>query len=467
MNREILSIKRKALRINLDAAIYGTFAEIGAGQEVARTFFQVGGASGTIAKTMSAYDMSYSDAIYGEEESGRYVSDSRLQKMLDHEVHLLNTRLTDDKYENKRFFAFADTCSVINFKKTNDPHCWMGLRFQTDPNGEYNDVIVHARLKDSDAILQQRVIGGLGVNLIYACFNLLGDMNSFVDSLLDNLSIEQLEIDLLKVKGPSFKIDNRLLALKLVKKGLTDATIFGCDKEVIQPKDYLYKKNVLCLRSRFRPFTLLSENMQRSGEQTFKQHLKEDKTFVELSELTLNNLLGDMDDDPTDFLDRADLLCSLGHTVLISNCDKHDKLVNFFNRCNVKEIGLIVGVMNLEDLFNKSKYKNAPSELLGYFGGIFTGNTMMIAHPYFSKEKKEVIEADKMVIDPTLDHIYQHLLKNNLVVNSTPYDRELLHIFSEKIFDLMHEQKPEWKNYVPVKVASLIEEKHLFGYQAT
>lgn len=467
MNREILSIKRKALRINLDGAIYGTFAEIGAGQEVARTFFQVGGASATVAKTMSAYDMSYSDAIYGEEESGRYVSDSRLKKMLDHEVELLNSRLKGDKYENKRFFAFADTCSIINFKKTNDPHCWMGLRFQTDPNGEYNDVIVHARLKDSDANLQQRVIGGLGVNLIYACFNLLHDMNGFVDSLLDNLFIEQIEIDLLKVKGPSFQIDNRLLALKLVKKGLTDATIFGCDKEVLQPKDYLYKKNVLCLRSRFRPFTLLSENMQRSGEQTFKQYLKEDKSFVELSELTLNNLLGDMDDDPTDFLDRADLLCSLGHTVLISNCDKHDKLVNFFNRCNVKEIGLIVGVMNLEDLFNVAKYKNAPSELLGYFGGIFTGNAMMIAHPYFSKEKNEVIEADKMVIDPSLDHIYQHLLKNNLVVNSTPYDSGLLHIFSEKIFNLMHEQKPEWKNYVPVKVAALIEEKHLFGYQAT
>lgn len=463
MKREIISIKRKALRINLDENIYGTFAEIGAGQEVARTFFQVGGASGTIAKTMSAYDMAYSDAIYGEEDSGRYVSESRLNKMLEHEVNLLDERLVGDKYKERRFFAFADTCSVLNFLKTNDPHCWMGVRFQSEVDGEYNDVIVHARLKDNDSILQQRVIGGLGVNLIFACYHYMDDMDNFVESIMDNLTTDQVEIDLLKVKGKSFDIDNRLLALKLVKKGYTDATIFGCDKEVIQPKDFLYKKNVLCLRSRFRPYTLLSENMLNSGIKTFQKKL-EGEPFIQLSELTLNNLLGDDEKDTTDFLDRADMLCSLGHTVMVSNCDKHDKLSNFFQRCKVKNLGIIVGVMNLEQLFDTSNNRNLPSELLSYFGGIFIGNTTMIAYPYFSKKEQRLLEADNMTIDKSLVHLYKHLIENNLIIKAENFDSSLLNIFSENILVLLNQHNADWKKYVPEKVVELIEEKHLFGY---
>jgi hypothetical protein len=462
MEREVISIKRKALRINLDESVYGTFAEIGAGQEVARTFFQVGGASGTIAKTMSAYDMAYSDAIYGEEKSGRYVSESRLMKMLNHECQLLETRLVDQKYQNRRFFAFADTCSILNFKKTNDPHSWLGLRFQLTPKGGYNDAIIHVRLKDNDALLQQKVIGGIGVNLIFACYWYANDLNKFVDSLMDNLSTDQVEIDLLRIEGPDFDIDNRLLALKLVKKGFTEATIFGSNREVHQPKDFLYKKNVLCLRSRFRPFTKLSENMLESGKKTFEGIMGAEKKYITLSELTLNNLNED-DSNPSDFIDRAELLCSLGHTVLLSNCDKHDKLVSFLNRCRTNKVGIIVGVMNLNSMLNIASYENQASELLHYFGNVFNGNTHMLAYPYFSKKEKKVIEAESLKVNAEVKHLYKHLLESKLISGIKNYDKKLLDIHADDIIEMILSNDKRWKKFVPEKAAITIEKKGLFN----
>lgn len=465
MSREIISIKRKALQINLEQSIYGTFAEIGAGQEVARTFFQAGGSSGTVAKTMSAYDMAFSDSIYGkEEESGRYVTRSRLNKMLDHEYQLLQERLVGEKYSNRRFFAFADTCSVLNYMKTNDPHSWMGLRFQLKPGGAYNDVILHIRMKDRDAILQQKVIGTIGVNLIYACYWFHNDMNAFVDSLMDNLTRDQVEIDLLKITGTDFKTDNRLLALKIVKKGYTSATIFSSNREVFQPKDFLYKKNVLCLRSRFRPFTKLSEDMLQSGEITFKKVLpKEDNTFITLSELTMNNLLADEDSDPTDFLDRAEMLCQLGHTVLVSNCDKHDKLVGFFQRCRVNNLGLIVGTMNLKELFTIENSETAARDLLTYFGNVFANKTYMIAYPFITKDTNEIISTKELQIPSELQHLYQYLLQNKLIVDAEDYHAEHLNIFSDKIVQMIAEGNEEWKKSVPEEVADLICKSALFG----
>jgi hypothetical protein len=253
MEREVLSIKRKALRINLDGTIYGTFAEIGAGQEVVRNFFQVGGASATVAKAMSAYDMTFSDAIYGKESSGRYVSESRLRKMLDHEYHLLHERLKLEKYHTKRFFVFSNTCTTLNYKKNNDPHGWMGVRFQLQPGGEANEVVIHVRLKGSDPVYQQRTLGGIGTNLLFACYWYYDQMEDFIDSLLDNLSTDEAEIDMIHVKGPDFtKVDNRLLALQLVKKNFTSGTIFGANKEIYQPKDILYKKHGLLYENQWR-----------------------------------------------------------------------------------------------------------------------------------------------------------------------------------------------------------------------
>jgi hypothetical protein len=270
--REVPNVKQKALTINLDPTIYGTIAEIGAGQEVSRHFFRVGGASGTIAKSMSAYDMAFSDSIYGPEEDGRYVSESRVIKMLDREYKLLKTRLKGEKYENSRFFAFANTITTLNFSRTNDPHGWIGLRFQLHKDSEPNDIILHVRPYDNNTILQQQVIGEIGINLIYGCYYYSDDPETIVKSLQDHLSTNHIEIDMVRISGPDYKdLDNRLLSLILVRKGFTHATIFGPNKASLQPKDFLYKKDVLVLRGRFRPVTLVNEDMLTCGFNHFKK----------------------------------------------------------------------------------------------------------------------------------------------------------------------------------------------------
>lgn len=465
MEREILSIKRKALRINLDESIYGTFAEIGAGQEVVRNFFVVGGASGTVAKAMSAYDMTFSDAIYGSEGAGRYVSEARLHKMLNHEYGLLEERLTDEKYQKKRFFVYSNTCTTLNYYKNNDPNGWMGVRFQLHPHTEPNEVVIHVRLKGTDSLYQQRVLGGVGTNLLFACYWYFDQMEDFIDSLLDNLSTDQAEIDMIRVKGPDFaNIDNRLLALELVKKNYTDGTIFGADKEVYQPKDVLYKKNILCLRGRFRPVTKVNEDMLRCGLEAYKKDMDGTDDLVALSEITLNNLSGDGEFGNKDFLDRADILCSLGHTVLVSNCQKHDVLVNYLDRCKPKHIGIILGVLNLLELFNEKYYKNSVGEMLHYFGGIFMRNTRMFVYPYQQEKDKPVITTANMQLPDRLLHLFLHLKENRFLVDLEGYDKDILQIFSPQVITMIKAGEPGWENMVPDTVADIIKDKCLFDY---
>lgn len=465
MEREIISIKRKALRINLDQSIYGTFAEIGAGQEVVRNFFQVGGASGTIAKAMSAYDMTFSDAIYGSEGSGRYVSESRLHKMLDHEYKLLEERLSDERYEKKKFFVFSNTCTTLNFKKDNDPNGWMGVKFQLHPDGEANEVIIHVRLKGTDALYQQRVIGGVGTNLLFACYWYYDQIEDFIDSLIDNLSTDQVEIDMIRMKGPDFaKIDNRLLALQLVKKRFTDGTIFGADKEVYQPKDVLYKKNILCLRGRFRPLTNVNVDMMKCGVDFYKKEIGNSDNLIVLSEITLNNLTGDGDFDNKDFLDRADILCSLGHTVMISNCHKHDMLINYLDRCKPQRIGIILGILNIVELFNEKYYKNAEGELLHYFGEIFMRNTRMLVYPYQPEKNGPVITTNNLSVPENLKHLFMHLKSNGFLVDIEGYNKDVLQIFSPRVIQMIKSGEPGWEEMVPDTVAEIIKENCLFDY---
>jgi len=467
MDREILSIKRKALRINLDESIYGTFAEIGAGQEVVRNFFQVGGASGTVAKAMSAYDMTFSDAIYGAENTGRYVSESRLRKMLTHEYDLLQERLTDEKYKKKRFFVFSNTSTTLNYHKNNDPHGWMGVRFQLTPGGAANEVMIHARLKGTDSLYQQRTLGGIGTNLLFACYWYADQIEDFVDSIMDNLDTDQVEIDMIRVKGPDFaKVDNRLLALQLVKKRYTDGTIFGADKEVYQPKDILYKKNILCLRGRFRPVTKVNEDMMRCATDYFKSQYGDNENLILLSEITLNNLAGDGDFDTKDFLDRADILCSLGYTVMVSNCHKHDVLVSYLDRCKPQSIGIILGILNIVELFNEKYYKNAAAELLHYFGEIFSRNARMLVYPYQPEKNKPVITTDTLVVPERLRHLFVHLCQNGFLVDLKGFNKDVLQIFSPKVIQMIKSGDRGWEQMVPDTVADIVKQKFLFDYTA-
>jgi len=312
---QIPSIKDKALRINLNENIYGTFAEIGAGQETVRHFFRAGASSGTIAKAMSAYDKDFSDAIYGVENDGRYVTESRLRKMLTHEVKLIEQRLKRDKHPNKIFFSYANTVATIDFAKQFKGHGWVGIKFQVEPDEDYNEIILHIRFRENDARLQQETLGILGVNLIYGAFYKHNDPKKLLRYLYDHLDKDQLEIDTINFSGPRFaNVDNRLMSLQLVKNGMTDAVMFNPEGKNVLPAAVLYKKNILALRGSFRPVTKVNMDMYRQSYEMFIEENKVDtkNTFV-VFEITLSNLKAEGEIDERDFLDRAELLCSLGN----------------------------------------------------------------------------------------------------------------------------------------------------------
>ena len=348
---QLLTTNRKALIINLDEQRYGTFAEIGAGQEVASVFFQVGGASGTIAKSMSAYDMTFSDSIYGR--APRYVSRERLATMLDHEYSLLIERLKDQRGDRTTFFVFADTVAAKSFKGSNECHGWMGVRFQTTPLGEPSEIYIHFRMWDKDNQLQQQAIGIVGTNLIYCAFYYLNDPAKIVESLIDNISADRIEIDMLKFAGPAFKdVDNSLMALHLVRHGLTNAIMFSSDKEVLQPSEALYKKSILVERGSFRPVTHVNVDMLNCACAKFMQEPDvKGKDLVVLMEITMNNLLASGEPDSRDFLDRVDLLADLGFTVLISNYSEFFRLTSYFRRYTKEKIGVAMGINNLLEIF--------------------------------------------------------------------------------------------------------------------
>src|SRR5277367_5685915 len=290
-DRPKLSTNQKALAINLDPLFYGTFAEIGAGQEVARWFFKVGGAAGTISKSISAYDMAVSDAIYGRGK--RYVSRERLQGMLDYEHGLNLERLQSARRDSTAFFAFAKTVAARNYQGTNECHGWMGVKYQAHPRDGDSQIIIHVRMLDNENDLQQETLGIVGVNLLYGAFFLHHKPESLLESLLDNLSTERLEIDMVEFSGIEFRhVDNRVMSLKLVQLGLSGAAMFGPSGEVLQPAEILRKKPVLVERGSFRPVTKVNIDMLRSARERFSSELKvESGEVVELMEITMRNLL--------------------------------------------------------------------------------------------------------------------------------------------------------------------------------
>ena len=356
----IPTIKQKALRINLNENIYGTFAEIGAGQETVRNFFRVGGASGTIAKAISAYDKSFSDDIYGLEDDQRYVTENRLRKMLKHETGLIEKRIQRNDQPNKMFFCYANTVATIDFAKKYNGHGWVGIRFQIDPREKYNEIILHIRFKENNASQQQETLGVLGTNLIYSAFYHFNKPKKIIKYLYDHLSSDQIEIDTVNFEGPIFKdVDNRILSLELVKNGMTDAVMFDPSGKNVLPAAVLYKKNILALRGSFRPVTKVNMDMFEKSFDIFRKEatVDPDNTIV-IFEITLSNLKASGEIDEQDFMDRAELLCSLGHTVLISKFQEYYKLVEYFNNYTKAKIGLTMGVNNLVDIFDEKYYRH-------------------------------------------------------------------------------------------------------------
>jgi hypothetical protein len=460
-----LTTQEKALRINLSKAIYGSFAEIGAGQEVAANFFKVGGASGTVAKTMSAYDMKFSDAIYGVGD--RYVCEERLIRMLDHEYVLLAERLPH-RIETTRFFAFADTVEVLNYERTNQGHGWIGLRFQLRPQSEPNDCILHVKLHDTDPLQQQYALGIVGVNMLYSCM-FLTDPEEMLMTLIDGLTQRRVEIDMYRITGPDFKhVDNRLMALKLVKNGLTKAAMFGPDGNVMQPSDELYKKNVLVLRGRFRPPTHVNVDMLLASRRHFKHESDVDRNkIVLISELTLNDLSPDGRIDERDFLHRADILCSLGQNVLISNYFEYYRLVDYLSKITKgKKIGITMGVYALQKVFEEKTYENIRGGILECFASLFGSNVKLYIYPALKKDSEEIftLKDFEEQLPGNLKNLFRFLMDNNKLEEINGANVRNLHIISDNVLAMIKKGEPGWEKFVPHKVEEAIKEYGLFDY---
>src|SRR6266403_1985791 len=381
MSSELLTTNRKARTINLDEAKYGTFAEIGAGQDVARQFFQAGGAAGTIAKSISAYDMMFSDEIYGK--TPRYVSKERLIRMLDHEYDLLIQRLKEARGDRSAFFVFADTVAARNFKGTNECHGWMGVRFQGEPSAAPSDIILHVRMWDKENILQQQALGIIGVNLVYGAFYYIHDQDKFIRSLADNLTVDRIEVDMINFAGPLFAdVDNRLMSLKLVEYGLTNAVMFSPKGEVLQPSEVLHRKAIVVERGSFRPVTLVNEDMMRCALAQFLQEpALKGVDVVVLMEITMHNLLASGNIDHKDFLDRVDTLAAIGNNVLISNYLEFYRLTSYFRRYTKQMVGVAMGINNLLEVFNEKYYENLDGGILESFGRLFRNSVKLYIYP--------------------------------------------------------------------------------------
>ena len=460
-----LQASRKALDLNLDQRVYGTFAEIGAGQEVARRFFYVGAAAGTVAKTMSAYDMTFSDAIYGT--VSRYVSRERLSGMLDHEFKLLRERLDTKVGAEKTFFVFADTVAARGFRGDGESHGWMGIRFQTVPLGPVNEIIIHVRMLDAENIAQQDALGIIGVNLIHGAFRLHHNPKKLIRSLLDDLTPRRIEVDMIRFSGPDFDgVDNRLMSLHLVAEGLGRAVMFRADGEVVQPAEELYKRAVLVERGSFRPVTHVTHEMLQCAYDDFAPREKAaPRGVLTLAEITMENLLSTGQLDPQDFLDRTDLLGALGQTVLVSDFAEYFKLVDYLTRYTSEAIGLALGVPSLEHVFTEKYYDRLQGGILEGLGRLFKTNLRLYAFPRLASDGK-IITADNFRVDPKLRHLYTFLRENEFIVPVTECRKAVLGIKSADVLDQIRSGDAAWEKSVPLEVARIIRERGLFGHSS-
>jgi hypothetical protein len=482
-SNELLTTTQKARTMNFDKPKYGTLAEIGAGQEVAREFFHAGGASGTIAKSISAYDMVVSDAIYGK--TARYVSRERLKFMLDHEYQLLMERLSPIRGDRTTFFVFADTVAT-SYQGTNEAHGWLGLRFQAEPLGEPNEIVLHVRMWDKDAVLQQQALGIVGINLIYGALYYRSDPRRLIESLKDNLGVDRIEVDMLHFSGHCFeKVDNRLMALHLVEVKLTNAVMFGPQGEVLQPSEVLHKKPILVERGSFRPVTHVNVDMINCAAAQFVQEPSvKGKEVIVLMEITMSNLLAEGRLDAQDFLSRVDLLADIGFTVLISDYPEYYRLTSYFRRYSKEMIGVAMGINNLLEVFNEKYYENLEGGILESFGRLFRNAVKLYVYPMRevaferyvvaangtglpvqSHAPNVLISAKNLRIADRLASLYAFLLENHCIECIVGFDSTILSIFSRDALQQIKDENPLWEHMVPIPVAEAIKRRRLFGYE--
>ncbi len=464
MPTEVVSTNHKALAINLDPKRYGTFAEIGAGQEVVRWFFRVGGAAGTIAKSISAYDMEVSDAIYGR--CDRYVCRARLESMLGYEHELNLKRLKETRGDTTAFFTFADTVSARNYQGTNECHGWMGVRFQAHPRDQDSQIILHVRMLDTENALQQEALGIVGVNLLYGAF-FAHEPEQLVESLLDNLTTARIEIDMIELSGIEFRhVDNRVLSLQLVQMGLSNAAMFGADGAVLQPSEVLHKKSILVERGSFRPVSHVNVDMLRCARDQFvKRPGVDGDRVLELAEITMRNLMAAGAIDYRDFLARADVLAALGKTVIISNYFEYYRLAAYLARYTSSKIGITMGAASLLDLFDEKYYTHLEGGILESFGRLFKNDLRLYVYPFLDPVSGKLQTVSNLEVAPELRKLYGHLVDRGCIEQLEDHRPEYLPIFSRDILRKIKDRDPSWEDMVPKEVAAVVKRRGFFGYR--
>ncbi|NND90153.1 MAG: TonB-dependent receptor [Granulosicoccus sp.] len=458
----------KALRLNLDDRKYGTIAEIGAGQEVARQFFLAGAAAGTIAKTISAYDMQFSDAIYGTQEGGRYVSKARVQAMLDKEFSLVVARVGTSRSRTSRYFSYAATVSAKSFNKDNECHAWCGIRIQMYPGADPSDIILHVRMLEKTAELQQDTLGVLGVNLIYAAFYYFEEPRKIIDSMTDGLDSGAVEIDSIEFSGPYFEdLDNRAKNLHLIRSWKTRAIMFKADGQIAVPAEMLYKKNVMTIRGSFKPVTRLNVDMIEQGFEAFRTHEGvEDDNSIVLAEISMNDSRGkDLMVPEADLLARVELLNALGYSVMVSDYTRYFSLRAYFRQFTAMQIGIVLGMINMKEIFDEKNYVGVEGGILEGFGKLFPDNTHLFVYPELN-DHGELADFTSITVDSHLRYLYRHLLENRCISGIECSDPELLHIYSREILAQLPDGRGQWESAVPEATASLIMQNSLFGYRA-
>ena len=464
MAEESGSTRPKALKINLDGRKFGTFAEIGAGQEVARWFFHAGKAAGTIAKTISAYDMAISDGLYGPTQ--RYVSRQRLEAMLENEFKSLVERLDQTRGEHTAFFVFADTSATQTHSHRPAGHSWLGVRFQTEPRGEPSEIILHVEMLDPVTVEQQEALGLAGVNLIYGAFYYADDPTHLIASLMDDLSRRRIEVDMIKFSGPAFaKVDNRLMSLQLVEQGLTDAAMFTADGEVVEPAEVLYNKPVMIERGSFRPVTNVTLEMLDRAVRQLQQDCPPAQDLVAIMEMTLNNLMSEQAIDHQDFLARVDILGALGKIVMISNYTRFDKVTSYLRHYTQNWIGMAMGVPTLREVFEEKYYTEMEGGILEGLGRLLQGRVKLFIYPTRETDAGELTTSDRLDVKPELSHLYRHLVENGYIASIREFDPGELHVTPGAVLAGIQSGDPSWEKLVPPQAATVIKQKGLFGYR--
>jgi hypothetical protein len=453
----------KALALNIDPSRYGTFAEIGAGQEVVRWFFRAGGAAGTIAKSISAYDMAVSDAIYGP--CKRYVCRARLEQMLDHEYGLNLSRLGDLRETDTAFFAFADTVVARSYRGGHECHGWMGIKFQATPGSAFSEIIIHVRMLDNETTSQHEALGIVGVNLVHSAFELHGSPEDILTSLLDGLSTERIEVDMVDFSGQAFEaVDNRIMSLRLVQLGLSEAAMFASDGTVLQASEVLRKQPVLVERGSFRPITKVNVDMFKCAHAQFLELLEKDQQPLAVMEITMSNLLADGELDLDDFIARIDIMAATGVTVLISDYFEFYRLAQYLRRSTTGQIALVLGADSLADLFNEQFYQTLEGGILEALGRLFKAGLKVYVYPLQTSANGKLTTTENLDVGAELKGLYQFLIDRDQIEDIRDYTKEVLHIFSSDVLTLIKDGNSAWEDMVPGKVAEIIKNRGLFAY---